>query len=361
MIKQMWFHDGELRCPKCRCELGQIKSMYVLQCSGCARRYPIGQGACGIGVPDLRCSKKIEKTQQETTDTFSRKWALDPLGIREERVRIANEWFLERFSMALEDDDALVSSPEAYTEAFLSGKKRILDAGCGLGNLTTLFATMAPHAEVWGVDLSSSLLLWDDPNGLPENVRLVRCDLRNVPIEGGFDLIVADGVLHHTPDTRESLYALLSRLNPEGHLICYLYKIKAPLREWADDYLRQVVGKMDEHDTLKLCEDLADLGRQLREAHVDLVIRRDIPELDIKAGTHDLHRFVYWHFLKCFWDDGGNKSASVAENYDWYRPQLAHRHVRTEVEEWIGKYKGVRLVGVHEGPSGLTFAIQRTG
>ncbi|MBU0706719.1 class I SAM-dependent methyltransferase [Patescibacteria group bacterium] len=290
------------------------------------------------GVPDLR-APIIERDQAETVDAFSAKWDFDPDAVREERFRFANAWFLDRFaaSWVHRGEEMFLSSgrpsPEVELGWFLRGKHRILDAGCGLGNLTTMIAESAPHAEVWGVDLSTAILKW--ANKAPGNVRLVRCDLRNAPIDGQFDLIVSDGVLHHTPNTRESVHALARRLTLGGDLLFHVYRKKAPVREFADDHVRGLVSGMSTDDALRECRALTSLGRQLREARVSVTLDEPIESLGIPAGTHDLQRLVYWYLLKCFWDDGGNVNASIIENFDWYRPKLAWRHDEDEVRGWI--------------------------
>ena len=53
-----------------------------------------------------------------------------------------------------------------------------------------------------------------------------------------FDLVFSEGVLHHTPDTRRAFRTLVDLLAPGGQIAFYVYRRKAPLREFADDYVR---------------------------------------------------------------------------------------------------------------------------
>jgi len=293
------------------------------------------------GIPDMSPGDP-----NTTVDAFTYKWNYAPEAMRAERERIATEWFFERFeSFFLE-------------EGGIEGKKRVLDAGCGLGNLTRALAAEAPQATVFGLDLSESLYHVCE---LPENARLVRGDLTACPISGKFDLIVSDGVLHHTESTRRSLQALIDLLEPTGDLLVYLYRRKAPLRELADDYLRKLLTRMSPGDCMSICEQFADIGRQLREAKVTLHFDKPIPVLGIAAGEHDLQRLIYWHFFNCWYDDGGDMVASALENFDWYAPPLAHRHLRSEVEGWLTLNNWpVEIVRFGESESGFSIHIRRT-
>jgi len=59
----------------------------------------------------------------------------------------------------------------------------------------------------------------------------------------------------------------------------------------------------------------------------------DIPLLGIKnGGVIDIQRFIYWNFIKCFWNEDLGRVTSVATNYDWYSPSSA---TRFSVEEFL--------------------------
>lgn len=282
---------------------------------------------------------------RSTVASFAFKWAYDPDAVSEERRRVATYWFYDRFGFLPEGEVALAR--------VLKGKRRILDAGCGLGNLLTTFARLVPQAEAWGVDLSPAVFEINRLYGEIPNVRLVQGDLMNLPIAGEFDFIASDGVLHHTADTRASFLSLAKRLTPGGDLLVYLYKRKAPVREFSDDWLRLHTTQMSAEECLEFSRMMVDLGRQLREAHVTLRFPKSIPLLGIQAGDVDLQRWVYWHVLKCFWDDGGNEAASVIENFDWYHPSIARRHDPEEIRAWHTE-AGLEIVRLDVADSGIS-------
>jgi len=301
----------------------------------------------------------MSSIQRRVIDTFSYKWDHAPDEASEERDRVATAWFYDRFGF---DHKLFLLGDYGKFRDFLATKQTVLDAGCGLGNLTTHMAALAPHAEVWGIDASSAISHIPDIHGPHENMHLVECDLHDLDglekFPQSFDLIVSDGVLHHTPDTQTAFRALVRHMALGGDFLFYVYKKKAPVREFSDTFLRDITTKMNPDDCMRFSRQMAALGHQLREAKVTLTFDTPIPELGIPAGEMDLQRWFYWHFMKCFWDDGGNAVASVLENFDWYHPELAHRHTEEEVKGWV-RDAGLEEIRCFTGDSGISMWCRR--
>ena len=53
-------------------------------------------------------------------------------------------------------------------------------------------------------------------------------------------------MIHHTPNTKASFLALLKHLAADGHIAIYTYKVKGPIREFCDDYIRERTVKMSD-------------------------------------------------------------------------------------------------------------------
>ena len=66
------------------------------------------------------------------------------------------------------------------------------------------------------------------------------------------------------------------------------------------------------------------LGKNLSKIKKTITIPKDIPLLEIKAGTYDIQRFIYWNFLKCWWSGDVPFEQSIATNFDWYYPEYAY-------------------------------------
>ena len=124
----------------------------------------------------------------------------------------------------------------------------------------------------------------------------------------------------------------------------YVYKKKAPVREFVDDYIRNNISSLNYEDAIKATDQITKLGKVLS----DKKVRINIPQVDIlqiKKGSYDLQRFIYHYFMKCFWNDHLSSKVNSVINYDWYHPQTCSRHTIKEVQSW---YKNKKIKIVHE-------------
>jgi len=302
------------------------------------RRYRITRG-----VPRMLPADLIDEGQKETERAFSAKWKRAPDFGHEEKSRsFYVDWYLRRYKFG---------SIEALRD-FLSGKSRILDAGTGNGRDTRLYADNC-SGTVFGVDISVAIDSAYSHLKSYSNAHLIQADLTRLPFpEGYFDFIACDQVLHHTRNTEESFHSLVNRLAPGGDISIYVYRKKAPLREFADDYLRRVAAEMSEEEVWELSEQLTQLGRVLSEIGASITVP-DIPALGIKAGTCDVQRFIYWNMLKCYWNPSLNYRDNVITNFDWYRPHYAHRHTVDEVRKWFAD-AGLEIITFDECDAGIS-------
>ena len=67
-----------------------------------------------------------------------------------------------------------------------------------------------------------------------------------------FDLILADGVLHHTPNTEAAVRALYRKLKPGGEFFFYIYRKMGAVRQFADEYIRGEFRKLTPDAASKL-------------------------------------------------------------------------------------------------------------
>ena len=139
----------------------------------------------------------------------------------------------------------------------------------------------------------------------------------------------------------------------KGMISIYVYKIKGPMREFADNFIRKSTVKMTEKQCIEFSRDMALLGKNLSKIKKTITVPKDIPLLQIKAGTYDVQRFIYWNFLKCWWSKDVPFEQSVATNFDWYFPEYAYRHNPKEVKKWFKDSK-IRIVHFNEIESGIS-------
>lgn len=299
-------------------------------------------------VPRLLDPSTFEESKRETQDSFSKKWhKTHAYGFDPVTKEFHTKWFVERYGLG--DVDGL--------KKYLSGKKLILDAGAGTGRLSKTLSELTDNL-VFGIDISESIDDAQENLKGVDNVFLIQADLNRLPFpKGFFDLVVCDMVLHHTPDPHQSFKYLSGLVKKTGEFATYVYKVKGPIREFCDDFLRQRTTEMSFEECYKFSEAITKLGKSLAEMNVEITVPEDIPLLEVKKGKYDLQRFFYWHILKCFWNKEHGYDYSVITNLDWYHPKDAYRYRPQEIQEWI-KEVGFDTAWFYVGDSGISIRIR---
>ncbi len=234
---------------------------------------------------------------------------------------------------------------------FLNSKKRILDAGCGNGRILNLFCQFS-KTQMVGIDFSSSPIAIENLKKY-DNVTIHEGNLRkSLESFGRFDYIYCQEVLHHTGNAEESFGNLVNILEDNGQIAIYVYKKKAPIREFADDLIRDKIKDLSYEDAIKVNEAITQLGKVLSEVKQKISVP-DVPVLGITGGEYDVQRFIYHHFLKCFWNSGLTEHENVVINYDWYHPEDCTRHTIEEVSGWFLD-RNLDILHKYEDPYGIT-------
>lgn len=333
-----------LVCPVCgsdfRIQIGKKNDVEIVEgnliCTK-KHKFPIKQS-----VPRLVVDS--EKNFVKTEDAFSSKWKNYNKTYHDKRWYDGQkQWFLDRFGW----------ETTRSLDRFLKTRTFILDAGTGVGNSAHWFSSN-PNSHVFAIDASESVVFAQKKYGHISNIHFLQADIRNLPFKKRFfDFICSDQVLHHTKDTETSFKYLTKFLKNLGLISIYVYKKKGPIREFSDDHIRKYTVSMSEKDCIKFSKDMAELGRSLSKLNKKITIKHDIPILQIKAGTYDVQRFIYWNFIKCWWSDNVPYEQSVATNFDWYYPKFAYRHTPDEVKKWF-KDVGLKITRFQEIESGIS-------
>jgi len=140
----------------------------------------------------------------------------------------------------------LGSSPDQFTavkarwllrreKALKSGGLRLLDYGCGAGDLLRVLADLGARAEFSGCDVSTGMLVeaanrWPARLGPPPALRVQ--EGAGTPFaDASFDVATVSAVLHHVaPAERPAVYAELGRLlKPGGRLYVFEHNVRNPL------------------------------------------------------------------------------------------------------------------------------------
>ena len=263
-----------------------------------------------------------------TSRSFRDKWEKNTNAFYSETLREnsnTQRWILERNGF-----DSLTQF-----SAYLAESKRILDAGCGNGRVTALLRTIAPEqAEVVGIDLVAADVARENFKDVPHTHFETRDLVGDLTGLGQFDFIYCQEVLHHTADPELGFHNLRGLLAPGGELAIYVYKQKAPVREFVDDYIRDRIAAMPYDEAMAQCRQITEFGKALSEAGLKVRVPT-VKALGIEAGEYDVQRLIYHFFAKCYWNPDVSHEENVLLNYDWYHPQIATRHTLSEVEGWF--------------------------
>ena len=264
-----------------------------------------------------------------TAAAFADKWtALEPDGAGEEGwQRFQLRWYLDCYGYSSEADFA----------AALADRRHILDAGCGPGHKAAWLAGLNPRATVVAMDLSDAVFLAARRYRDRPNMIFVKGDIAATPFrDAAFDFINCDQVLHHTADPPRTLAEFRRILAPGGGLNTYVYAKKALPRELLDAHFRDYAKSLSRDEIWALSDQLTRLGKTLAELEATIDVP-DMPALGITGGRVDLQRFLYWNFIKCFWNPEHGLEGSRLVNYDWYSPQTAFRYSREEFEAMLAE------------------------
>lgn len=180
--------------------------------------------------------------------------------------------------------DALVEDCVAITR---SPGLRVLDAGCGIGQMTRLLASRG-H-EIVAADVSSLLLararerIGEENHQWLDHIHFIQSPVQQLDqhIEGTFDLVIFHAVLEWLDKPREGLQSLLRWLKPGGELSLMFYNRHSLVFK---NLLRGNFEKIDKEDfggepgSLTPLHPLhpADVAHWLDDMKLDIVSRRGI-------------------------------------------------------------------------------------
>ncbi len=297
------------------------------------------------GIP--RFVEQSDRGQQETTSAFQYLWK-EREGFSSQIAQDSYaEWLVENYGFSSATDQA----------DYFASRKRILDLGCGRGYASSpwLLAPERNRHSMWvGIDISEAVDVAKRNLEIIANTHFVQGDALALPFpDGCFDTIISQGVMHHTPSTRSALLSASRVLGQGGEIHFYVYRLKGPVREFSDDYIREQIAPLSDEEAWEAMRSLTQLGRVLWETGAKVELQSDIPLLGIKAGKYDVQRVVYWNFAKLYWNEKLSFDDNVHVNFDWYRPRYAHRQTAEEVQQWCNE-ANLSVKWFHEQESGFS-------
>ncbi|MCC6532438.1 MAG: class I SAM-dependent methyltransferase [Burkholderiales bacterium] len=308
------------------------------------KRYGLAEPARAEGANPQRLE------QQRTNVTFSDKWGrFRNYGMDEDHRAFLFGWYCRKLGVG--DIDGL--------RAFYRSKRTILEVGPGSG-FNTRFMAQNTAGQVYALDISeAAYTTFANTRDLP-NCHVVQADLMDAPFaEAQFDFVIADGVLHHTPDTRAAARALYRLVRPGGSFFFYVYRKMGPSRQFCDEYIRSHFTKLAAEECYRACEGLTELGRELSRLNAKIYLDKGVPILGIPPGLHDVQRLVYYNFVKCFWNDAFDFPTNNMVNFDWYHPLSAWQHTEEEVRTWLEELGVTDYRFNQANPNGISVLLTR--
>lgn len=268
-------------------------------------------------------------SQCQTGKAFADKWR--QTDYKDEKFQKAlcrqKEWYLNLYGF----------QSESNLKNFLKKCSFVLDAGAGKGGKAAWMAELSPSTIIVAVDISDSIIDAAKHYEYLENMFFVKGDIADLIFPDQiFDYVSCDQVIHHTTDPYETFRELVRVTKLAGDISCYVYRKKALPRELLDDYFRGYTKQLSHEQLMELSTELTELGRLLSRFEAELDFP-SIPVLGIAGGKMTIQRFLYWNFVKCFWNDSLGFENSILTNYDWYAPSQAFRYTEDEFRDWIKK------------------------
>ena len=221
-------YTARLWCPDCHGDVELTPDAAALGCTTCALRF-----SCDDGIPRLYWPTR-RTMRQDVTDVVRAFYEKTPFPNYD----------------GFDSPDALRRKAQQGVFARLldeqipSGAK-ILEVGCGTGQLSN-FLGLRHGRVVFGTDLCvSSLHLGDQFREKHDidNVVFLQQNLFEPAVRpASFDVVIANGVLHHTGDPHLGFRSILTLLKPNGIIVVGLYNTYGRLTTDARRLVFRVAG-----------------------------------------------------------------------------------------------------------------------
>lgn len=182
--------------------------------------------------------------------------------------------FYERYSFpgyeTIDDLEALTSKASAnlYVKLLLNqlpSSGRILELGCGTGQLTNLLSV--DNLRVIGIDLSLNSLRQAETfrhHQFLDTAKFIQMDIFHPCFRPQtFDVTISNGVLHHTPDPRQAFSIMASLTKPGGLIILGLYNRFGRLFTNLRRHLFHYLGRIDFLDYYLSQKDFPEPKKQI--------------------------------------------------------------------------------------------------
>lgn len=320
--------------------------MYLLNCPICQSGLTITEGYCGCenghqfpiedGIPNIL----LRDTQ--TMDHYNYQWGKELnyyKSLEKKGLKILGA--TASYKLGWYD----------YLPKMLDGCQYALDVACGYGGVADIFKEAGYKGQYLGMDINNTMKdIKQERYAKLSNFSFIRSDMMDDIFREAFDVVVCRSAIMITRDPPATFKSIARAVKPGGKFMISVYTKKSPMRELADDYFREHFRKMEKKEAFEALKEFTTFGKILSELNVKVDIPEDMPVLQIKKGTYDIQRLIYYHFLKCFWNEEWGMVNSTITNFDWYHPEFTYRYTKDEVVEWY-ESNGFKILKYNSVPA----------
>jgi|TARA_B110000037_G_C17000175_1_gene456873 SAM-dependent methyltransferase len=286
---------------------------------------------------------EIKKIQNKNTFRFfNYKWKKVPTWASQTEKKYVN-WYLQRYKYK-----SLIN-----LKKFLSNKKDILEAGCGLARDSKLFAQLNKNANVYGCDQSLAAIKKAKKDLKKfKNVYLFQQDItKKIKFNKTFDFISCDQVLHHTPDPGKTLKNLFSSLKKNGYLNFFVCRKKNVYRDYIDDHIMNHFRNKSPRELWDFAIKVTNFAKSLHELKIN--------NLRFNKKKYDnLQLFVHNNTFRTWYDPKIKFDLSVSSNYDWFsnNPRYNLKEMKKIISSNLKNYK---IVSIYEDDASISISIKK--
>ncbi|QOG12156.1 class I SAM-dependent methyltransferase [Arcobacter sp. FWKO B] len=308
------------KCINCGEEL-KISADSVV-CKSCSKSYKTRNGIVDFSILSDKTQDKIEEVKQ-TTEAFGWQWHNSDMGHNDGSKIYSRQLFFDRYGICEDELKEYIYNKVVY------------DPAIGSGRVEHIFAKYAK--EIYATDLSDAVFkAKENLSTIFDNINYFKGNLINPPFkENSFDVVVCHAILQHTGNTFEGIKSLTNVLKNGGIIFFDVYRKAAPLRDFTDDFIRSLVSDLKPQEAWDKLIPITKLAQELYNKNI--VVKDDIEELEIEAGEYNLQRFIYYKFIKTFWNENMSFEDNHMVVFDWYYPKVSERYTVNEVKDWLSK------------------------